>query len=246
MKIIFLGTNGWYDTGTGNTISTLIDSKAGYIILDAGNGIYKATKYIKEDKPVYLFLSHFHIDHIEGLHTLVLFKFKDLKIIGQPGTKETLKEFLAPKYSVPLERLPYKTEVIEVDEGEHNKPFKFKCLKLKHVSSCFGFRFEIEDKIISYCTDTGYCKEAVELSEGADLAILECAFESGQEDPDWPHLNPEIAANMAKEAGAKKLALTHFDAYVYQTLGKRKEAEEKAKGIFKNSSVALDDLQLEI
>lgn len=246
MKIIFLGTNGWYDTETGNTISTLIDSKDGYIILDAGNGIYKATKYIKEDKPVYLFLSHFHIDHIEGLHTLVLFKFKDLKIIGQPGTKGTLKEFLAPKYSVPLEKLPYKTEVIEVAEGEHNKPFKFKCLKLKHVSSCFGFRFEIEDKIISYCTDTGHCKEAVDLSRDADLAILECAFESGQEDPNWPHLNPEIAAKMAKEAGAKKLALTHFDAYVYQDLAVRKEAEANAKKIFKDTIATTDETSMKV
>lgn len=54
MRIIFLGTNGWYDTDTGNTTCALIDTKSCYIILDAGNGIYKADKYIKENKPVYL------------------------------------------------------------------------------------------------------------------------------------------------------------------------------------------------
>jgi ribonuclease BN (tRNA processing enzyme) len=36
MKIIFLGTNGWYDTKTGNTVSILIVTKEHNIVLDAG------------------------------------------------------------------------------------------------------------------------------------------------------------------------------------------------------------------
>ena len=38
MKIIFLGTIGWYDTETGNTVCTLIETKREFIILDAGSG----------------------------------------------------------------------------------------------------------------------------------------------------------------------------------------------------------------
>ena len=86
MKVIFLGTNGWYDTDTGNTICTLINSEKYHIILDAGNGIYKADRYIHDDLPVYLFLSHFHLDHIEGLHVLNKFRFSQgLRIFGQKG-----------------------------------------------------------------------------------------------------------------------------------------------------------------
>jgi len=55
MKVIFLGTNGWYDTKTGNTPCVLIDTKTHYIILDAGDGIYKLDKYITTQKPIYLF-----------------------------------------------------------------------------------------------------------------------------------------------------------------------------------------------
>ena len=77
MRVIFLGTNGWYDTDTGNTICVLIRTKDYEIILDAGNGLYKIDQYIPErnKKPVYLFLSHFHLDHIVGLHTLMKFNF---------------------------------------------------------------------------------------------------------------------------------------------------------------------------
>jgi ribonuclease BN (tRNA processing enzyme) len=246
MKIIFLGTNGWYDTGTGNTICTLVDTKDNYIILDAGNGIHKADRYIKEDKPVRLFLSHFHLDHIIGLHILLKFKFKSLSIYGQPGTSKIVPEFIGDLFSVPLNKLPYKTEVIDLNEGWHNEPFRLRCSKLKHVSPCFGYRLEIENKVISYCADTGYCKEAIELSRGADLLISECAFASGQENPEWPHLNPELAAKIAKEAGAKKLALTHFDSLVYLNLRQRRASERIAKRTFKNSLAAYDGTEIKL
>lgn len=83
MKVTFLGTNGWYDTVTGNTCSVLVQSAEYDIIFDAGNGIAKADRYITQKKPVYLFLSHFHIDHIAGLHTLCKFRLrKGLKIFS--------------------------------------------------------------------------------------------------------------------------------------------------------------------
>ena len=47
MKITFLGTNGWYDSATGNTPSALIDTKDYYIILDAGFGIHKLNDLLK-------------------------------------------------------------------------------------------------------------------------------------------------------------------------------------------------------
>jgi ribonuclease BN (tRNA processing enzyme) len=244
MKIVFLGTNGWYDTDTGNTASTLIETEKCYIILDAGNGIYKADRYMKKKKPVHLFLSHFHLDHIEGLHTLLKFNFSSLTIIGQPGTSRIIPEFIGDLYSVPLSKLHYKTNVIDVDEGWHDRPFRFRCLKLKHVSPCFGYRFEIENKVISYCTDTGYCENAVILSRDADLLISECAFKSGRENPDWPHMNPGLAAKLAVASGAKKLALMHFDAYEYQTLRERKEAQKTARKLFKNTFSAEDNMSL--
>jgi ribonuclease BN (tRNA processing enzyme) len=246
MKVTFLGTNGWFDTDCGNTICTLIETKTAYIILDAGNGIHKASRYIKKDMPVYLFLSHFHIDHIEGLHTLAKFKFKSLEIIGQTGTKATIKEFLAPKYSIPVHKLPFSCNVIGVKEGWHRSPFKFRALQLVHTSKCFGYRFEIDGKVISYCTDTGYCKNSAELSRNADLLISECAMLSGQTSNSWPHMNPQLAAKLAVESKAKILALTHFDATLYTTMAKREKAQAHARMIFPETFSAYDGLRIDI
>ena len=46
MRVIFLGTNGWYDTETGNTICTLVQTERYDILLDAGNGIHRAEHYL--------------------------------------------------------------------------------------------------------------------------------------------------------------------------------------------------------
>jgi ribonuclease BN (tRNA processing enzyme) len=246
MKVTFLGTNGWFDTDCGNTICTLIETKTAYIILDAGNGIHKASKYIKKEMPVYLYLSHFHIDHIEGLHTLAKFKFKSLEIIGQTGIKATIKEFLAPRYSIPVHKLPFPCNVTGVKEGWHKSPFKFRALQLVHSSKCFGYRFEIDGKVVSYCTDTGYCKNAAELSRNADLLISECALLSGQTSNSWPHMNPQLAAKLAVESKAKKLALTHFDAALYTTMLKREKAQEQAQRIFPETFSAYDGLRIDI
>ncbi len=244
MKITFLGTNGWFDTDCGNTICTLIETKKAYIILDAGNGIYKVDKYIKKDLPIYLFLSHFHIDHIEGLHTLAKFNFKALKIIGQTGTKTTIKEFLAPKYSIPADKLPFPCMVIDIKEGWYKSPFKFRALQLVHASKCLGYRFEIDGKIISYCTDTGYCKNSEELSGNADLLISECAMLSRQISNSWPHMNPQLAAKLAHQSKAKKLILTHFDAALYTIMAKREKAQAQARLIFPKTVCAYDGLSM--
>ncbi len=109
-----------------------------------------------------------------------------------------------------------------------------------------GFRIEIDGKVLSYCPDTGYCENAVKLARNADLLITECAYKSGQSIAKWPHLNPEDAARIAKEAMTKRLALAHFDANIYRNFKERKQAEICAKKIFKNTIAAKDNLTVVI
>lgn len=247
MKIIFLGTNGWYDTETGNTVCILLETKREFIILDAGNGLYKIDQYIKTKKPIYLFLSHFHLDHIVGLHILNKFDFSQgIHIFGQLGTKNILKTVINEPFTIPLTKLPYDVKVYELSEGQHNIPFSVKCKFLLHSSQCFGYRFELQGRVITYCPDTGVCENVIELAKDADLLITECSFKSGQYNEKWPHLNPEDAAQIAKQASAKKLALLHFDANIYQSLQERKQAQKKAREIFNNTFAALDNMQMEV
>ncbi len=245
MKVIFLGTNGWYDTKTGNTICTLIQTERFDILLDAGNGIHRAAALVEGAKPVFLFLSHFHIDHIEGLHILAKFRFREgLTLCTPTGGREILGTFINAPFTIPLAALPYPARILEMPEEIATLPFLVEALPLRHSSLTLGYRFAIDGRIISYCPDTGYCENAVSLARDSDLLITECAYKTGQSCEAWPHLNPETAARIAREAGAKRLALTHFDAGVYTSLPERKESEAVASGIFAETVAATDDLQM--
>ncbi|MDD5449039.1 MAG: ribonuclease Z [Candidatus Omnitrophica bacterium] len=245
MKIIFLGTNGWYDTKTGNTLCVLIETRTEYIILDAGGGFYKIGRYVTGQKPVYLFLSHFHLDHVIGLHTLAKFSFpQGIDVYGPPGLKRFFRQIINKPYTMPFAKLKMDLRLHELNK-KNSSPLDVKFKKLRHPVTCYGYRFSLENKIISFCTDTGVCKNLYHLAKGADLLISECAYKSNKEDNNWPHLNPRSASQMAKAAGIKRLALVHFDSNLYLTLKDRKKAEMEARSIFRNTFAAIDDTKIE-
>jgi len=247
MRITFLGTNGWYSTETGNTACVLIDSDACYIVFDAGDGIYKLDKYITSAKPIYLFISHFHLDHVFGFHILSKFEFKQrISVYGQKGTKKLLSHLVQHPFTVPLSDLPIRIEVNELSEGTHKVPFAVTCRFLLHADPCFGYRVSIDGKTIVYCTDTGVCENSLELSKNADILIHECASKSGHLTQKWPHTNPKEAAELAVRANVKQLVLFHFDPAIYRSVEERKQAETEARSIFGNTIAAIDETSINI
>ncbi len=249
MRVYFLGTNGWYDSGTGNTICILIRTGNQEIILDAGNGFHKIEGQImgQGTRTGHILLSHFHLDHIEGLHMLNMLKsFKRISIAGPAGTKQVIKTLVSRPFTAPIESLPYTVDIIELPEELDRIPFPLVSAPLLHADLTLGYRISIEGKVIAYCPDTGFCENAVHVARNADLLIAECAHRIGETNPSWPHLNPEDAAKIARDAGAKKLALVHFDASRYKTLDDRKSAESHARKTFANTTAATDGMIMDI
>ena len=247
MRILFLGTNGWYSTSLGNTVCTLIETKTHYIILDAGDGFHKIDQYIDDEKPILLLLSHLHLDHIIGLHSLAKLRFKqEINLFGYKGTKKGINRIIKHPYSSPIANLPLNFQINELKEGNHNIGFPIICKLLVHADPCLGYRMEIEDKVVTYCTDTGVCDNMYELAKDADLLITECSYKPGQEEWGWPHLKPEDAAAVAAKSKVKKLILTHFDASTYLTIQERNDAKEIARKMFKNTFAASDGLEIMI
>lgn len=250
MKLRFLGTNGWYATNLGNTICILLETEKFYIVFDAGDGIYKLDRYINSQKPIYLFLSHFHLDHTYGFHIFDKFTFKNpLTIFGQPGTKRALKKIICHPYSKPFKDLKIKVSFHELKEGKYNKPktpFSLECRYLPHGDPCFGYRLSLDGKTITYCTDTGVCENMLKLSQNADILITECSLKEADPNSKWAHLDPKKAARVAKKVKAKRLFLVHFEARTYTTLKDRKRAEKIAQKIFPQTTVAFDDMEINL
>lgn len=246
ITITLMGTNGWFSSGTGNTLSIFIQTPDVAIILDAGDGIHKIADICPEvNTPALLFLSHLHLDHISGLHTLARLRFaKGLSIYGPPGIKKTLSEFIGFPFTVPLHELPYPVTITELPEGRSYLPFPVTVAPLVHTQLVYGYRFDV-GKIITFCTDTGPCENLQNLARDADVLITECSYLPGQDTPEWPHLNPEMAITCAKEAGSKKLILVHFAADLYTTLQMRRSIRESVPG-YADLIIGEDDMVINL
>lgn len=251
MKLRVLGSNGWYATGLANTVCILLETEDFYVVLDAGDGLHKLDQYVQDDRPIYVFLSHFHLDHIIGLHALPKFSFgQEIAVYGQKGTEEILRGFMNHPFTVPREELKCKVTVHDLPEGASNRPdmpWLAETAYLVHSDPCLGYRFEIDGRAVAYCTDTGYCDNLVKLAKGADLFITECALGVGaQPDPAWLHLNPRLAAKAAKEAGVEKMLLMHFGPGAYVTRQDREKAKAAAEEVYSPVVIANDGLELAI
>jgi ribonuclease Z len=104
----------------------------------------------------------------------------------------------------------------------------------------------IKGRVVTILGDTRPCQEAIELGKSANLLVHEATFNRGQAKManDYYHSTTEQAAEIAKQAGAAMLYLTHISS----RFGKEswKELQEEARGIFENSYIAEDLLEVEI
>lgn len=97
---------------------------------------------------------------------------------------------------------------------------------------------------IAYVCDTAPCDGAIELARDADLLIHEATYPAGQEKlaHERGHSSAADAARCARDAGAKKLIMTHISQKYLRT----DEFVAGARQIFSNASVAHDLMEVEI
>lgn len=87
----------------------------------------------------------------------------------------------------------------------------------REISECFGLRLEAEGKAVAFSGDTAPCEAMVELARGADLLVHECTFPEAFIEHRrktgigiFAHTSPGALGVLAKRAGVKALAATHF------------------------------------
>jgi ribonuclease Z len=107
----------------------------------------------------------------------------------------------------------------------------------------------LQGRSLVYCTDTIYCRSAVELSRGADLLIHEATFAAADEElaVRSTHSTAAMAARVAQEAGARRLVLTHFSARYFP--GNQTGPEDllrEARAVFAETESAHDFLSVDV
>ncbi|MCF6411170.1 ribonuclease Z [Pseudalkalibacillus salsuginis] len=94
-------------------------------------------------------------------------------------------------------------------------------------------------RVVTICGDTRPSKKTVQLAQNSDLLIHEATFAEGMEEQaiDYFHSTTIQAAEIAKQANAKRLILNHISSRYYE---RSEELLESAVRVFNNTELAHD------
>lgn len=100
-------------------------------------------------------------------------------------------------------------------------------------------------RLVVVTGDTRPCAATVEQSRNADLLIHEATFgdEEAERAVETGHSTAREAATVARDAGAKRLLLTHFSARYSRDAS---ALDREAKEVFRETMVARDGLEIEV
>lgn len=92
--------------------------------------------------------------------------------------------------------------------------------------------------------DTRPCAGALELARGVDMLVCEATYlsEHEREAHDHQHMTARQAAELARDAGARSLVLTHFS----QRYPRLEPFLEEASAVFPNVTVAVDGMRVPV
>jgi phosphoribosyl 1,2-cyclic phosphodiesterase len=244
-----------------------------YFVCDMGSGarpfgVHVLAKQAKKPATVNIFQSHVHWDHIMG------FPFFGPSYV--PGTKirihgchEPLEHAFrlqqaAPCFPVEFDQLMASIEFIRLEPGKSYDVGGVKVtphLQL-HSGDSYGYRFEKDDKIVVYTTDSEHKLEDRHEAESfanffrnADVVIFDAMYalaEAISVKADWGHSSNIVGVELCQMARAKHLVLFHHEpANDDETLeGLLKEAqrfEELTRGDHSlKVSAAYDGMEIDL
>lgn len=217
MKLTILGSGTGVpreDRGSPAYLLTFAKSKA---LVDSGPGALRqlVKTGVSVNDVTHIFYTHCHPDHtldfgafLFAAKNLGSIRHNNLVVVGPKGFLE-FHEKWKNLYSTWIQPDTYKLEILEMLNSEKSfEDFTVQSKEMVHIYFSVGYRFSENGKSLVLSGDTDYHEGIVELGRSADILLLECSL---PDDMRWPgHLTPALCGRIAREAGPKKLVLSHF------------------------------------
>jgi ribonuclease Z len=245
MRLVLLGTTGYHPNQRRQTPCLLLPECG--VMLDAGTGMYRAAEYLTTAE-LDIFVTHAHLDHVVGLSYLfsvnAVHPLRRITLHGQPESLRAIEEHLFAEPLFPV-RPPFDyralDESFELPGGGRMTHFP-----LEHRGGSIGYRLDWPGRSMAYVTDTIADTKAAYVSKirGVDLLIHECYC--SDERAAWAektgHSHTTAVAEVARQAGVKRLVLVHFDPL---STGDDPIGLATAQAIFGNTVLGEDRMELE-
>lgn len=243
MKVIPLGTNGFFPSFGRQTACYAIPYNKTLIILDAGSGLFRfaepaGQKLLKEADEIHLFLSHYHLDHAFGFYAAFkLFEGKKVTVFA-PTDRKVFSDLAREYFPIDYEKKHnnFRWQKLIIGENKTGK-YSVRVRKQDHRGEgSLAFRFSFD---LAYVTDSEPSKEGTDFVKGVKLLLHEHYLPGSQKVYfDGKHVTTFGAATIAKEAGVGILALIHH--YPFADDRQLERQLKLAKSVFTNTVVAKD------
>ncbi|MGH7885454.1 MAG: MBL fold metallo-hydrolase, partial [Thermodesulfobacteriota bacterium] len=217
MKLTVLGSGTCVPNKYRGSSGYLLELGNNKILFDCGNGTtWKLEKigvnYLDID---YIFITHFHPDHTADLIPLLfatkypypynIKRSKPLIIYGPEGFNlfyDKLKNLYGDWVN------PENVQFKEIKGVLKTNDFTIKTFRTVHTNNSICYQLINKGKKFVYSGDTGYFKELSNISDNADLFIIECALPDNEKLK--MHISPSDLKKILKNSNPKKVLVTHF------------------------------------
>lgn len=227
MKLTILGCSGSIPGPDSPTSGYLLEADDTRIALDLGNGtLGTMQRHIDPFALDAVLLSHLHPDHCADFGALTVLRRyhprppydpaeRKLSVFGPEEAPDRLAALYAPNA---VERAEADlSDVYEFATAPEDPvrigPFEIRAVPVHHVCPTWGFRISVDGAVLAYTADTGRCAALPELARDADVLLAEASWLDSPDRPDGLHLSGRQAAEVATEAGARRLLLTHVQPW---------------------------------
>lgn len=221
----------------GGTTSCVVIEPAGSdpIILDAGTGMRRyGLEVLAQDNGPYrasILLTHLHWDHIQGMPF-----FSPLHVAGSKidlygpgdcgkGFKKLVHKLMRPPFfPITPSEVKASLKLHQLDAGDLSiGDTKVRTREVPHTGCTNGYRLDHHGVSIAFIPDhqqpvddpTFVDEQVLDLCDGVDLLIHDAQFTEAEfaERADWGHCTGAYAVEVAKQSGARSLALFHHDPF---------------------------------
>lgn len=223
VKLIPLGTNGFFPSLGRQTQSYLVLTDEAAIMLDAGTGVGRLlepeiAELIRGYDRLNIFLSHYHLDHCGGLMSLSeVWPGSEVVIHGpappfaKASPSEALNTLLNAPFSPPIEAYPFKVSLVPVNTTSMTiEGIGFRFRGQRHWRGSMGIRIADD---ITYVTDTVADDDTIDLARDVKLLMHELWMTDEEFEADEigavNHSHVSGVARIAKEANVGRLMVTH-------------------------------------
>jgi ribonuclease BN (tRNA processing enzyme) len=232
MRLTVLGKSpSWQDAG-GACSGYLLEDGDVSVVIDIGNGVFgKLRRYRDYTTVDAVLISHLHADHFLDLipysYALIYAPRQQPvpvdrwpgtdcpacpRLIAPPNTRDTLRRIVGSWGNEDLVEKAFAIEEYTETDSPEVGSLRFQFQAVPHFQETYAIAVTSSKNggRLVFGADSRPTETLVQFARGADLLLIEATLPRPERTGERGHLTPEEAGQHGREAGVKRVVLTHI------------------------------------